>query len=398
MIIGIDASFLRKPGTGIGVVTEQTLRALSRMPDSARHRFILYLEEYADTAMFSGNFEKHIFLPKWTRDDVPRKILWERMLSSKASEDGCDAFVSLSQSATVFPKKSGIRHIMIVHDIVPILFPTYRGTLMNQIHSNLITGAIAAADRIFAVSETTKRDLVLNLGIDEAHIAVAYPDCAPLFRKSLSLQEATYLNSEYGLTTGYIYHGGGLEVRKNTERLLRAYAMLRSDRTDIPTLVISGRVHDRHNRLATDVSGIIEKLGLGECVKLLGFVPEENLPALYRGALFFAFPSLYEGFGLPIVEAFAVGTPVLAGQTAGSVPEITGGAALLVETKDIAAIAVGLERLIDDASFRETLVERGKERIKAFSWDSFAETLYTEIVSDYVLLKEDAAKHISITS
>jgi len=382
MVIGIDASFLRKPGTGIGQVTEQSLLALSRLPEAARHRFILYLEEYEDISSFlPGNFEKQVFLPRWTRDDVPRRILWERKLAEKAALDGCDAFISLSQSATVFPKESGIRHIMVVHDIVPILFPEYRGKLTNRIHARVVAGAIGNADRIIAVSNTTKRDLALNLRVPEERIAVAYPDCAPRFRKAVSEAEADHVVRKYGIGPGYVYHGGGLEIRKNTERLLRAYAMLRKDRDHVPPLVISGKIHAKNNPLATDVQDIVDRLGIGEHVKLLAFVPEEDLPALYRGALFFAFPSLYEGFGIPIVEAFAAGTPGLAGQTSGSVPEIAGSAALLVETRDVAAIAVGLERLLDDAPLRETLAERGRERLGKFSWEIFARTLFSEAVT-----------------
>ncbi|NTW13744.1 MAG: glycosyltransferase family 4 protein [Candidatus Moranbacteria bacterium] len=381
MIIGIDASFLRKPGTGIGVVTEQALRFLSRLPEAAHHRFILYLEEYIDPPfVLPGNFEKHVFLPKWTRDDVPRRVLWERKVALKAMEDGCDAFISLSQSATVFQKKSKIRHIMVVHDIVPILFPAYRGKLTNRVHSRAIMGAIGAADRILAVSKITKRDLILNLGIPEDKIAVAYPDCAPRFRLPVEEVKTGRVMERYGLVPGYIYHGGGLEIRKNTGRLLEAYAELRKKRDNAPPLVISGTIHGKRNRLATDVKGIIGRLGISGHVKLLGFVSDEDVPALYREALLFAFPSLYEGFGLPLVEAFAIGTPVLAGRTAGAVPEVAGTAAMLVDTQDVSEIMVGLEKIMDDASFRETLIERGKERVKDFSWETFSGALLSEVV------------------
>lgn len=380
MIIGIDASFLRKPGTGIGQVTEQTLRVLSHLPESSLHRFILYLEEYADLSAFPGNFEKRVFLPRWTRDDVPRRILWERSLPNRAAADRCDLFISLSQSAAVFGAASGIRHLMVVHDIVPMLFPEYLGKFTNRIHTGLIASAIPSADRILAVSEATKRDLGTVLGIPEDRIVVAYPDCAPRFRKPVSDTESDRVLRKYGLTAGYIYHGGGLEIRKNTGRLLEAYAKLLRERGDLPPLVVTGRVYDRRNPLATDVEGIVARLGIGDRVKLLGFVPEEDLPALYRKASVFAFPSLYEGFGIPLLEAFSVGTPVLAGEASGSVPEIVGSAASLVSVRDTDALATGLERLLDDASFRDTLVERGRERIPNFSWHAFSEALFSESV------------------
>jgi glycosyltransferase involved in cell wall biosynthesis len=384
MIIGIDASYLRKPGNGIGQVTEQTLRALASLPEAARYQFVLYLEEYADISFLPGNFRKHVFLPAWKRDDIPRRYLWERMLSTKAVEDGCNVFISLSQAATEFPlvipKSDGVRHVMVVHDIVPLLFPAYRGKMTSRVHSRAVMSAIGRAERIVAVSNTTKRDLELNLGIPSERISVAYPDCSPRFRESFQENDSMSVLKKYDLTPGYIYHGGGLEIRKNTERLLRAYAELVPDRADMPMLVISGRIHDVRNRLATDVLGLVRKLKLQDHVKLLGFVPEEDLPSLYANALFFAYPSLYEGFGIPILEAFSEGVPVLAGRTSGAVPEVAGHAALLVETQDVAAIRVGLERLLDDASFRDTLVERGTERMHDFSWQRFVSALLSAAV------------------
>lgn len=384
MTIGIDASFLRKPGTGVGQVTEQVLRTLASMPEAAMHQFVLYLEEYADISYLPGNFTKRVFLPKWERDDIPRRYLWERMLAAKALEDRCDAFVSLSQSATVFPEVSGgsdgVRHLMVVHDIVPTLFPAYRRKLTSRIHSGAVADAIGKAERILAVSNTTKRDLMLNLGIPAEKITVSYPDCSKRFREPIPENDSFRVMKKYGLNQGYLYHGGGLEVRKNTGRLLCAYAELLKQRPELPPLVISGRIHDRRNRLATDVTGIVRKLKIQDHVKLLGFVPEEDLPALYRCALLFAFPSLYEGFGIPVLEAFAEGVPVLAGRTAGAVPEVAGHAALLVETQDVASIRTGLERLIDDVSFRNSLIEQGKARLKSFSWVTFVRTMLSECV------------------
>ncbi|MEI6650744.1 MAG: glycosyltransferase family 1 protein [Candidatus Moraniibacteriota bacterium] len=380
MIIGIDASFLRKPGTGIGAVTEQSLRVLSGLEDARQHKFILYVDEYVDKSFLPANFEKHIFLPKWTRDDVPRRIMWERMLAQKATEDGCDAFLSLSQSATVFPKRSILRHLMVVHDIVPLLFPAYRGKFTHRWHARAIARAISSAENIIAVSSTTKRDLELNLGVQDERITVAYPDCAPIFRTAIDPEISADVIRKYGLERGYIYHGGGLEIRKNTERLLEAYATLIANGRDVPPLVISGKVYVKRNRLATDVIRIIDRLKLTEHVMLLGFVPDEDLPALYQNSLLFAFPSIYEGFGIPILEAFAMGAPVLAGQNAGAVPEVTRDAALLVDPLNVASIAEGLARMIDDPELRAKLSERGTERMKDFSWTAFAQALLDGVV------------------
>lgn len=269
---------------------------------------------------------------------------------------------------------------MIVHDIIPKLFPGYLGTLARKLHWKAVERGVRCADRIVAVSETTKADLVSELGIPDGMIAVAYPDCDPSFRVGATSDDMLRVMKKYALEPGYIYHGGGLEIRKNAGRLLHAYAELKKTRSldlardgkSVPPLVISGKVFPASNKLATDVRGIVRELGLEESVVVLGFVPDEDLPALYHGASFFMYPSLYEGFGLPVLEAFACGTPVLAGR-AGSVPELAGDAALLVDPESEEAIRNGMERMLDDPVFRQNLSESGRIRAKDFSWDAFTE-------------------------
>ncbi|MBP9751680.1 MAG: glycosyltransferase family 4 protein [Candidatus Moranbacteria bacterium] len=399
MRIGIDASFLRKPGTGIGQVTANFLQKLAESTVNSQQstdcRYVLYCEE-APALRFGlpENFEVKAFLPKWwKRDDVPRRTLWERELSKRAQEDGCDVFLSLSQSSVIFKKskiknqKSSIRHVMVVHDIIPRLFPKYLGTFTRKLHWKAVEKGIRSADRIIAVSEKTRADLVSELGIPEEKIAVAFPDCDPSFRVGATSDDILRVMKKYALEPGYIYHGGGLEIRKNAERLLHAYAALHTKRQEardkrqgaegseeqknnVPPLVISGKVFPASNTLATDVRGIVRKLGLEESVVVLGFVPDEDLPALYHGASFFTYPSLYEGFGLPVLEAFSCGTSVLAGR-AGSVPELAGDAALLVDPESEEAILHGMERLLDDDALREDLSKKGRVRAQDFSWDAF---------------------------
>lgn len=383
MNIGIDASFLRRPGTGIGQVTSNFLRKSGdyRGQDSVPQdsEFFLYCEEEPGSVIgLSDRFHVRSFLPWWKRDDVPRRMLWERSLGKQATEDGCEAFLSLSQSSAIMPK--GVRHVMVVHDIIPRLFPEYLGTFTRKLHWSAVERGVRKADHVIAVSETTKADLVSELGIPEERIAVAYPDCDPSFRREEDPADTARVMKKYALDPGYIYHGGGLEIRKNAEGLLRAYARLRKDHADAPQLVISGKVFPPGNRLATDVWGIVRELGLEESVTVLGFVPEEDLPALYRGASIFVYPSLYEGFGLPILEAFASGTSVIAGR-AGSVPEIAGDAALLVDPTRTDEIASGMARLHGDPALRAELAEKGKRRAEDFSWNSFLETT-TRVIRD----------------
>lgn len=407
MKIGINASFLRKPGTGIGQVTAHFLRKLAgfqiadfKSQNGELPKFILYCEEVPKLDFeLPENFEVKSFLPRWwKRDDVPRKWLWERELAKRAAKDKCDALLSLYQSATDFhamcliPHAHTPRHVMVVHDIIPAFFPEYLAKLSQRLHFRAIERAITRADRIVSVSEATKSDLLWHFSVSAKDIAVAYPDAGAQFARIPSEKEVKQVLEKYGLEPGYIYHGGGLEVRKNAEGLLEAYAKLIGKDTRnkaqgtstfqgssskaqvIPPLVISGKIHAKSNKLATDVEGLVKKFGLGEKVKLLGFVPDEDLPALYRGAILFAYPSLYEGFGLPVLEAMRMGTPVLSSDTS-SLPEVGGDAVLYCDPKSDASIAAGIERLLGDAPLRETLSRKGMERSGAFSYDAFTRSI-----------------------
>ena len=151
--------------------------------------------------------------------------------------------------------------------------------------------------------------------------------------------------------------------------------MRNQDYAIVPPLVISGRIFDTTNKLATDVTGLIQKLQLEGKVKLLGFVPDEDLPALYRGALFFVYPSLYEGFGLPVLEALCMGVPVLAGDNS-SLQEAGGGAALYVDAENVDSIASDMARLLSDEALRQALISKSQAQALQFSWEKFIKTVF----------------------
>jgi len=384
MRIGINTSFLRKPATGIGQVTLHFLQKLVEKEGDADQEFFLYCEEEPKLDFpLPKNFHIRIFLPSWKRDDILRKILWERRVAYMAKKDHCDTFISLYQSSTLFPsfkiKTLGrmIRHIMIVHDIIPRLFPEYQHNLRQKIYWRRVERGIKGADHIIAVSKHTKNDLLQEYSFSEESISVSYPSVSPQFTEEVSLEKKKSVLEKYHLTEGYIYHGGGLEIRKNTEMLLRAYAVLRiknKDKKNIPPLVISGKIFSTKNKLATDVQGLIKELKLQEAVRLLGFVPDEDLPAFYSGALFFVYPSLYEGFGLPVLEAMYMNVPVLSSRTS-SLIEVGGTAVLSVDPKNQEELVVQMEKLLSDDTLRQALIAKGALQRVQFSWEQFVKNV-----------------------
>ncbi len=378
MRIGINASFLRKPGTGIGQVTLHFLQKLVESTISNQQStFVLYTEEPIDMRL-PENFQVRSFLPFWKRDDLLRKVLWERQVAKEAKNDGCTAFLSLYQCSTVF-QKSSMNHTMVVHDLIPRLFPEYRGNWRQRFHWRATEKAIRRADRIVAVSQATADDLV-EFGIERAQVRVAHPDTAPLFQELPSSEEENRVMTEYHLVPGYIYHGGGLEIRKNTAGLLRAYQLLHEREKKgtlpcpLPPLVISGKIFSENNPLATPVVRLIQELDLHTKVRLLDFVPEKDLPSLYRNALFFAYPSLYEGFGLPVLEARRMGIPILTADNS-SLPEVAGEAALYIDPENPVSLAAGMERLIHEPLLRQELALATKNIPESFSYPQFVKTI-----------------------
>ncbi|EKD46418.1 MAG: glycosyl transferase group 1, partial [uncultured bacterium] len=333
MRIGINASFLRKQNTGIGQVTVNFLKKLTeskillpagkspnfKFENDKEIEFILYLEEDVEidlplsTALSVIKFQKKVFLPKrYKRDDLIRKIWWEKYsLPKMAKKDGCDFFLSLYQSPTIMPKS--ITHIVVAHDIIPKLFPQYLNNLRKRMYQWLTEKSLRKADRIITVSHRTEKDLIKHLGIDASKITVSYIDVDEIYKKDVSQDESSEVLKKYDLEAGYIYNGGGLDVRKNTESVLRAYKMLFDQygfEGKIPKLVISGKLMPELAPLILDVEQLVEGLDLKKQVVLLGYVPQEDLPALYRSAKLFVYPSLYEGFGLPVLEAMNQAVPV----------------------------------------------------------------------------------------
>jgi glycosyltransferase involved in cell wall biosynthesis len=182
------------------------------------------------------------------------------------------------------------------------------------------------------------------------------------------------------LKPGYILAGGGYEKRKNIEGVVRAYkSLLEKNRkehflSDFPNLVIYGKILPRKLPLATDINKLLKEFNLTKKVKLLNLVPQKDLPALFRNAKLFVYPSLYEGFGMPVLEAMSVGTPVVTSKFS-SLPEVGGDSVLYCDPRNVDDIAMVMKNILTKEDLRETLTQRGKDRSKQFSWEKFTEKI-----------------------
>lgn len=368
MKIGINASFARKPGSGMGEVTLNYLRTLSK--SNTTDEFILYLEEDLDLDLPS-NFTKRVFLPFYKRDDLIRKIIWEKfLLPQKIKKDNCEKFISLYQCPTILSKE--IKHIMVAHDIIPELFPEYINNWRKKYYWYLTKKAIAKTTNIIAVSQNTKDDLIKYLKIDADKIIVQHIDVDPIYKKEITDFDSETVLKKYELTPGYIYSGGGLDKRKNIDTLIYAYKLLLDKNKNIPNLVISGKLMPELAPLIIDVEKIVKDLKIEDKVKILGFVPQENLPALYKNASVFVYPSLYEGFGLPLLEAMNVGTPVVTSNKS-SLGEIIKDAGILFDPESVEDMAEKIEQILNNEELRGQNIIKAKEYAHDFSWEKFIE-------------------------
>lgn len=379
MRIGINASFARKASTGIGQVTVNFLKKLSQQKTD--DEFVLYLEEELPKDIkLPKNFTKRIFLPFWKRDDLIRKILWEKYsLPKKIKGDGCDVFLSLYQCPTITPLD--VEHIMVVHDIVPKLFPEYLNNYRKRKYWSLTEKAINRADKILAVSSRTEKDLIQHLGIDAKKISVNYIDVDEIYKKEISEETSKKILKKYKLKPGYIYNGGGLEVRKNAEGVIRAYKYLLEKNKnehfvqEMPKLVISGKLMPQMAPLVVDVEKLSRELNITQQIQILDFVPQKDLPALYKNAAMFVYPSHYEGFGLPVLEAMNIGTPVVTAKNS-SLPEVGIDGVLYCNADDHKDIAMVMKNVLINPKLRETLSKRGKARAQEFSWEKFIAKIF----------------------
>jgi glycosyltransferase involved in cell wall biosynthesis len=378
--IGLNASFARKPNTGIGQVTLNVLRELAVYPDID---FVLYLEEDIPTALLAlpKNFSKRIFLPRWKRDDLIRKIWWEKfMLPRAVKDDGCDVLLSMYQCPTRIEPYEEVMHIMIVHDIIPKFFSQYLDNIRKKIYWKLTEKAIRKADKIIAVSKHTEKDLIEQLKIHGKKITVSYIDVDAIYKQPVAAKNNVRVLKKYKLKPGYILAGGGYETRKNVEGVVRAYKFLLERNAklhfiaELPKLVIYGKIMSEKLSLALDIQKLLRELDLTTHAKLLDLVPQKDLPAVFFNASVFVYPSYYEGFGMPVLEAMNLGKPVITSKTS-SLPEVGGDGVLYCDPKDPHDIAMVMKNVLENHDLRQTLSIRAKLQAQKFSWQKFCEKI-----------------------
>jgi glycosyltransferase involved in cell wall biosynthesis len=279
-----------------------------------------------------------------------------------------DVFHGLDQSGIPLFSKAG-KSVVTIHDVIPLVLPWAFPLRHRWVLSTALARIRKQAEVVIVPSTAAADDVVRYLQVERERISVIPMGCDARFQPAGEPARAAAMQRRYDLPQRYILFVGTLEPRKNIKTLLRAFAMLLAEtpQDDLAFVITGGNGWGRENYLAT-----VEALGLRDRVRFTGFVEDDLLPELYRGALLFVYPSLYEGFGLPVLEAMACGTPVITSNRA-SLPEVAGDAALLVDPTRPEALAAAMTSIISNGELRQGLRAKGLARARAFTWDGVAE-------------------------
>lgn len=366
--IGVDARLIGEPLTGIGRYTVELTRRLVEAP----HHWFLYAPRPPQDTMW----HRHNVTLRAARlsSRVGRMVWSQTMLPRWARQDGIDLFWGATHRLPQWLPAQMAR-VVTIHDLVWRHAGETMRTTSRLLERMLMPQAVRLADRVVADSHSTAQALASEFPDAVERIRVVHLASPPLPppgpRDTLA---------GLGIAGDYVLFVGTLEPRKNLVRLLHAYAMMPAEARDRAQLVVAGG----NGWGGEDLAGTTGRLGLTNRVVLTGYVADATLSTLYAHALFLAMPSLYEGFGLPLLEAMALGTPVLT-SSCSSMPEVAGDAGLLVNPLDMRSIEGGLSALVLDDGLRRGLAAKTRFTAARFSWDKAAKQMlevFAEAVAD----------------
>lgn len=356
--IGLDARKIQD--LGIGPYIRNLMRHLARLDTENRYVLIAHPQDREAFRHLPENFRpayesspvysvRELFALSWQ--------LWRTEL---------DLYHSTHY---VLPAWVGSPVVVTIHDIVHLLYPEFLPSRLAFLYAQqMIRRSLSRADRLIAVNQNTRSDLVKHFDVDGRKTEVIYNGVEDVFRKKLSPEELERWRRDLGLERSYLlFVGNPAPKRKNLDKVIQAYARAREIAPFDAPLVCIGERHGSEFKTRQRAAN----LGVGDHVRLLGKVAPEALPALYQGATLFLFPTLYEGFGMPVVEAMASGVPVITSNTS-ALKELAEGYAHLVDPLDVEGMAQAIAHCMSDADHRNSLAKLGLRRAEDFRWSQTA--------------------------
>jgi glycosyltransferase involved in cell wall biosynthesis len=357
LIVGIDGRELERGKiTGIGRYLLNFLKYVTSIRKD--YRFIVYGNQFTHLDFQSSNLTIEIILERST-------ITWDQiLLPAYLKRDEIEIFLSPYIKAPIF---SPCQYITTIHDLLFLVAPDYTGSrykLYNKVFKVFGKVVSKKARAIITDSEYSKKDIIEIFDVDEEKIHVIPLGVSEECRVVYDIHLIEGIKKSYGIKGRYIFYIGNFKPHKNVKRLIEAFCdIIRFNNafSDIK-LVLGGK----RDKFIQPLERMAEKSGVSDRVIFTDFIKDEDLPYLYSGAEIFVYPSLYEGFGLPVLEAMACGTPVICSDTT-SLPEVVGDSGMLIDTREAKNIASALITLLRDNKKREILKEKGITRAKEFT-------------------------------
>ena len=375
MRLGIDARLFHV-NTGIGRYTRSLFFEYLQRRQPSDDQIVLFYDRPTDVASFFPDaFASALPLPEHVRlvtAFCQRRIVWTNWsLPPLLRQQQIDVYHGVCNFE--LPLRKMCRYVVTIHDLVPLFFPELVPKKHLLFFKLFIKRAAQTADAIITDSEHSKQDICRYLKVSDEKVRVIHLGYTPLPLPQNAEEQRQRLFEQHGIRQPYLLFVGVIEPKKNLERLLEAFALLRQERRidDGVQLVIAGGKGWFCEQLEQNIAA----LRLERSVVLTGFMPDDALPLLYSGAEAFVFPSIYEGFGLPVVEAMAHGVPVITSNVS-SLPEIAGHAGLLVNPVEAASIAAGIETVLTHPEQRDAMKIAGRLHAQQFSWPRTAEATY----------------------
>lgn len=365
MRIGIDYTSAVAQGAGIGRYTRGFVDALAKL--DSRNEYVLM---WAGKGRWDAGLLESKTNFRACHVRIPPNVLaiaWHRLklpVPVSLFTGHLDLFHSPDFTLPPLRRSAGV---VTVHDLSFLLYPECAEARLRSYLEAVVPSSVRRADFVVADSLCTRNDLVCLLDVAPERVEIVYPGVEPRFHPLQGDARLDEVRARWQLERPFILNLGTLEPRKNQVRLINAYAQLKERGNLTHQLVFGGGL----GWLYDDIFRRVNELGLKQDVRFLGYVPDNDLPALYSLADVFVFPSLYEGFGLPPLEAMASGTPVICSNSS-SLPEVVGEAALLIRPTDTDALVAALEQILGDATLHGELREKGLERARLFTWEQAA--------------------------
>lgn len=382
MRIAINTRFLVKNQLeGIGGYTYEVLqRLVSQHPE---HEFIfLFDKNYDSSFVFAKNVTPVVLFPP-----ARHPFLWwwwfEIAIPNALKKYKADVFFSPDGYASL---RTPVPTVLVIHDIAYKHLRHHFSKLMLYYFDYFTPKFVQKARRIVTVSEFSKQDIIKQLGVPAEKIAVSYNGCKDIFQPlNESAQQAVRL--QYAENQDYFLYVGSIHPRKNVHRLVQAFDQFKIQTKSPVKLLIGGRFAWQTG----EVKDAYEQAQFKNDITLLGYVSAAELPSLVGAALALVYVSLFEGFGVPLLEAMQCDVPIITSNIS-SMPEVTGDAALLVDPTDVNAIAKAMQTLYENPALRENLIEKGKIQREKFTWEKATAIIWENIQLALSLQKYDATK------